>query len=189
MFRFQTHYMVMLFSFFFSCKETEKQRIVRLLEEWENKEIIFPDSCYFTKYGKDTVGFPLNKSDYKIIMYVDSIGCVDCKMQLELWKWFIDDLDSITTGKVPVGFFIHPEEKGDMQDLLKDKSFDYPVCLDMNNELYALNVFPNDIMFRTFLLDKENKVIAVGNPVHNLKIWKMYLRLIEDNLNNNNKLE
>ena len=99
-----------------------------------------------------------------------------------MWEWFINDLDSISKGSVPVRFFIHPEEKGDMQDLLKDKKFSYPVCLDLKDELWQLNKFQNHIMLQTFLLNKENRVIAVGNPVHNLKIWELYMEIIKSHL-------
>ena len=99
-----------------------------------------------------------------------------------MWEWFINDLDSISKGSVPVGFFIHPEEKGDMQDLLKDKKFSYPVCLDLKDELWQLNKFQNHIMLQTFLLNKENRVIAVENPVHNLKIWELYMEIIKSHL-------
>lgn len=33
-------------------------------------------------------------------------------------------------------------------------------------------------MFQTFLLDKDNKVVAIGNPIHNPKIKELYLNII-----------
>ena len=33
-------------------------------------------------------------------------------------------------------------------------------------------------MFHTFLLDKDNKVLAIGNPVLNPKVKELYLRII-----------
>ena len=38
------------------------------------------------------------------------------------------------------------------------------------------------VMLQTFLLNKENRVIAVGNPVHNLKIWELYMEIIKSHL-------
>ena len=45
------------------------------------------------------------------------------------------------------------------------RSFD-PVCIDIDDQLNKLNKFPADITFQTFLLDKDNKVAVLGNPVH-----------------------
>ena len=33
-------------------------------------------------------------------------------------------------------------------------------------------------MFQTFLLDKDNKVLAIGNPIHNPKVKELYLKII-----------
>ena len=32
--------------------------------------------------------------------------------------------------------------------------------------------------FQTFLLDKDNKVMAIGNPVHNPKIKELYMKIL-----------
>ena len=42
-----------------------------------------------------------------------------------------------------------------------------------------MNRFPSDMTFQTFLLDKDNKVVAMGNPVLNPKIKDLYLGVIE----------
>ena len=35
------------------------------------------------------------------------------------------------------------------------------------------------MMFQTFLLDKDNKVVAIGNPIHNSKVKELYLKTIQ----------
>ena len=37
---------------------------------------------------------------------------------------------------------------------------------------------PEDAMFHTFLLDRENRIVLVGNPVHNEKLWELYKNTI-----------
>ena len=44
-----------VFALFSSCKESEKDKIARLVEEWEGKEILFPAHSFFTIQGKDFV--------------------------------------------------------------------------------------------------------------------------------------
>lgn len=34
------------------------------------------------------------------------------------------------------------------------------------------------MMLQTFLLDKDNKIIALGNPIHNSKIKDLFLNII-----------
>lgn len=71
--------------FLYSCnnvkKEKEKQ-IAQFVNEWQGKEIYFPKNLIFTRYLTDTIDFYVPESEYKILVYVDSIGCTSCKLQL-----------------------------------------------------------------------------------------------------------
>ena len=69
---------------FFSCKRTEKEQLTFLMKEWTRKEILFHDRAVFTIQGKDTLDkFPYASTYYKIVTYVDSLGCLSCKLQLD----------------------------------------------------------------------------------------------------------
>ena len=57
-----------VFALFPSCKESEKDKIARLVEEWEGKEILFPTHSIFTIQGKDTVDFSLADADYNVVL-------------------------------------------------------------------------------------------------------------------------
>ncbi|MBU3853190.1 MAG: DUF1573 domain-containing protein, partial [Candidatus Paraprevotella stercoravium] len=61
---------------------------------------------------------------------------------------------------------------------LRINRFDYPMNIDRNDSLEILNSFPKEIAFQTFLLDKDNKVLAIGNPVLNPKVKDLYLRIL-----------
>ncbi len=161
-----------------SCKESEKERIARLVNEWEGKEIKFPPHSVFTIQGKDTVTMDYRNAEYKVITYVDSIGCTSCKLQLHRWKELIAEMDSVTSGTVPFLFYFHPKDMKELRYLTRRDNFTYPVCFDEKDDFNALNSFPSEMMFQTFLLDKENKVIGMGNPVHNPKVKELYLMKI-----------
>ena len=160
---------------FVSCQESEKERIARLVNEWEEKEILFPAHSVFTIQGKDTVEFNYLDADYKVITYVDSIGCTSCKLQLYRWKELIAEFDSVTLGKVPFLFYFHPKDMKELRYLTRRDAFTYPVCFDEKDEFNRLNRFPSDMTFQTFLLNRDNKVIAIGNPVLNPQIKELYL--------------
>ncbi len=157
------------------CEDKSKNKITKIVQEWQNKEVLFPSNLVFTKYGKDTLDFEISLSSYKIIMYVDSIGCTSCKLQLHKWKEFISEVDSVTNGEVPILFFFHPKDPREISYLLKRDGVDIPVCIDVDDKLNAMNRFPVHQQFQTFLLDDENKVVFIGNPVHNLRVKEMYL--------------
>lgn len=174
-------FVIFTFSFLFSCKESASDRITRLVTEWDSREIIYPNKIYFTIFGRDTIQKEIMNSKYSIITYVDSVGCTSCKLALNRWLKFIAELDTITESSVPVYFFLNPQNKDEVVEIFKRNQFDYPVCLDENDSINILNNFPKDLFFQTFLLDKDNRVIAIGNPVLNPKIKDLYFNIISEN--------
>ena len=161
-----------------ACKESNQERIERLVNEWSGKEIQIPAHSIFTQWGKDTIHSFDEKGEYRIISYVDSIGCMSCKLQLPKWKEFIATTDSLTKHSVSYLFYFHPNDLKELRYILKRDRFDYPVCIDLDNEFNRLNQFPSDMTFQTFLLDKQNKVVAIGNPIHNAKVKDLYLSIL-----------
>ena len=162
-----------------SCSESEKERLSRLVQEWEGKEILFPAHSTFTIQGKDTVDFDFKGAAYTIVTYIDSVGCTSCKLQLHRWKELVKEVDSLTNGDVPFLFYFYPKDIKELRYLTRRDAFTYPVCFDEKDDFNRLNRFPSEMMFQTFLLDKENRVIALGNPIQNPKVKELYLNLIK----------
>ena len=167
----------------FSCKETDKDLIIKLVNEWEGKEILIPSQTLFISYGDSLIPKDRSHKDYTVITYVDSIGCISCKLQLNKWKEFMYELDSIAKNNISYLFIFHPKKRDNKEliDLLKRTHFIYPVCIDESDSINKLNHFPSDIMFQTFLVNNDNKVIAIGNPIHNPKIKELYKNIISGN--------
>lgn len=110
----------------------------------------------------------------KVLIYVDSIGCVSCKLKLSEWKEFIHEIDSVTDNNVPVLFFFHPKDEKDVKNALRKHKFVNPVCIDTDDQLNKLNNFSNEMTFQSFLLDKQNKVKVIGNPILNYRVKELY---------------
>ena len=56
------------------------------------RQIRFPKYEKFVCLGKETPSTNLKKTSMKIVMYADSTGCTGCKLQLDMWKFYIDDV-------------------------------------------------------------------------------------------------
>lgn len=164
-----------------ACQDRKEENMAKLVQEWQGKEIRFPEKVTFTRYVTDTIDYQIPASDYKIFVYVDSIGCTSCKLQLPKWRELITHIDSITSTNIPFLFFFQAKDERELRYLLKRDKFDLPVCIDRENALERLNHFPKDITFQTFLLDKENRVVVIGNPVHNLAVRDLYIKQITGN--------
>ena len=159
------------------CNSVDKQGFEKLYNEWEGKTISFPKNTIFTIQGKDTLHFSTD-GEYKILSYVDSAGCTSCKMQLHKWEALMMEFKKLSPKDISYIFYICPKDKNKLNFLLQNEGFVYPICIDEQDELNRLNQFPSDMTFQTFLLDKENKVVAIGNPILNPKVKELYLKLI-----------
>lgn len=163
-----------------SCTSTKKGRILELLHEWNGREIFFSPDMRFTIQGGDTLKLDSIQYRYKIVSYIDSIGCVSCKLNLQKWSEFASEIDSAFLDKVCFQFVFQPSKVNELLLQLKRNRFMLPVCIDRHNQFGALNNFPKEVEFHTFLLNEQNKVIAIGNPTFSSKMKNFYLKIIQD---------
>lgn len=162
-----------------SCHSQKQQDpVVKIVNEWRGKEIKIPDDLIFTRQGMDTVPFSVKDKKYKILCYIDSIGCTSCKLKIEEWKTFIANLDSSLHSTIGYLFFFHPRKIKDVRAELFATNFSIPVCIDTENRMSKLNSFPTEFEYQTFLLDNRNKVLAIGNPINNSAVKELYLDIL-----------
>ena len=172
-------YSLIFILFLGSCSKSKKDQLSCFVSEWIGKEILYPNNLAFTLWGQDTVETAFSRAPYKIVSYVDSVGCTSCKLQIFAWKAFISELNLRFQDKVPVFLFFHPVKTEEITFILKRDKFNYPVCIDKDDAFNKLNHFTAEMAFQTFLLDRDNKVVAIGNPIHNPQIKELYLNIIQ----------
>lgn len=164
-----------------SCKNTRKSEAEKIVAEWMNKTITFPSDVNCTSLGKDTICPDIAPTPYRILAYTDSTGCSSCKLKLAEWKELMQESDSIMPGKLSFIFYFHPKRIKDLEYIVKHDKFTYPIYLDKENKINHLNNFPSKMEYQCFLLDSENKVISIGNPTLNPKIWELFKKVITEN--------
>jgi hypothetical protein len=172
-------FLLLIFVCCISCvQKKNEQGTAKIVKEWNNKEIVFPQNTVFTIYAEDTADYKIPESEYKVVVYTDSMSCAGCTLQGAMWKDFIRYIDSATDNSVPFLFFFNPKRENDLADVLKFAELDIPVCMDINDEFNKLNKFPNDLRFKTFLLNRQNRVVIVGNPIYNQTLEDLYIKQI-----------
>ena len=152
---------------FSSCKKNkQKDDAMKIVAEWTRKEVKFPKGIPCTSMGKDTTCVDLYSDNYKILLYVDSLGCTSCRLKLSEWKKIINESDSVFSKPPEFIFFFQPKQKDEreLQQIFKSNGFRHPVFIDIENEIDKLNKFPSKPQYQCFLLDNDNKVVIVGDP-------------------------
>ena len=168
---------------FISCSNNSE--IKKDLEMLQSKSITIPTDIKTLVGGKDTVVNSFMESELKLIIYSDSSACSSCAIQkMYLWDSFIEDAEKYQ-GRLKFYFLFSPTEN-DLTTVnlaLRTNMFDYPVFIDSAGTFAKENPhLPKKPQLHTFLLDKDNKVILVGNPLNNPKIEEMFYKMVEERL-------
>lgn len=161
-----------------ACQDNGRKAIARTVAQWQGRTVQMPEGAVFTVQARDTVAMDLYAPAHKVLVYVDSTGCTSCRLQLHEWKKFIAEVDSATGGRVPFLFFLSPKSVKEARYITRRDDFTYPICVDMQNRLDSLNRFPEQDMFHTFLLDSDNRVAVIGNPIHNRAVRDLYMKTL-----------
>lgn len=118
----------------------------------------------------------LQKPAYNIISYVDSVGCISCKLRLERWHALSQNIDSIYHCHIPILFLTHPKVAEEMQSLIID-NYNMDILTDSDNVYQQKYKLSDELMLQTFLVHNDT-VIAIGNPVHNYRITELFMRCL-----------
>ena len=176
-------YLIILILLLSSCINEDSrsmQSARQIIAQWTGREIQFPAEVHCFSSGRETTCIDPANQNYKILLYVDSVGCTSCRLQLPEWKQLIAEADSLFSGGVDFLFFFQPKKQNEkeLQFVFRQNGFQYPVFIDTNNEVGRLNKFPSKAEYQCFLLDGDNKVLLIGNPSVNTGIWQLFKKYI-----------
>ena len=137
--------------------------------------------------GRDTVAFDFSHCMAKLVIYTDSMSCSSCQIdRMYEYEEMIDFRSETGEKYLPVFIFSPRKGQGDnIRYTLSITRFRYPVLLDEAGGFPRLNPhIPSDNRCHAFLLDKNGKVILVGNPSRNPALWELYKKTIHDLIRN-----
>lgn len=153
----------------FSCQMSERNAIRGILKEWIGKEILFPNI---------NVNDIVKDADYIIVTSVDSTNCWGCKLRFKDWGKLEKEYASLNEN-VGFLFFLQTEKTDEIDFLQKWDKFTLPIFWDPSGSFDKTNNLPTKEEYRTFLLDRDYKVLAIGNPINNPNIKELYANIIQ----------
>lgn len=149
------------------------------------RTIIMPDN-FAAQIGDVSIPYDFGNADYKIVTYIDTTGCTPCRMKISSWNEIINEIKSIPDIDFNFLMIINSDRKNAAEYAINASLFNHPIWFDYDNSFFDTNSLPEDDDFHTFLLDSDDKVIAVGDPVMNPKIKALYMDIIAGNYEDNN---
>lgn len=116
----------------------------------------------------------------KLVVYIDSAECESCRVQKLYQYGRLAEL-SRSTRKYELFILFSPKQKGKEQfvKLLQHRDYPFPVYVDVENDFEKMNSFiPRNPRFHTFLVDRYNNPIIVGDPLAGEKMEELFMSVI-----------
>ncbi|WP_297829356.1 hypothetical protein [uncultured Rikenella sp.] len=151
------------------------------IRRWVGMRLEIPADMAARADGRDTLLSPGDTAGVaKVLVYYSAEGCTPCKLkELMQWRPMIEELAEDSA--VRFVFILNPAHttERELEMTLYGMRFVHPVFYDRANEFEISNPeLPKNPVFQTFLLDSANRVMLVGSPVGNAKMWELYKRTI-----------
>lgn len=146
---------------------------------WIDKTIVVPDFKVVTMQGHKLPAYNFG-AEYRLITVVDSLGCMSCKMQLKQWNDYLSQIQARLEDPddVDLLYIVESELTDDILKAIQLYDYRRPIILDPKGTFAKANSIPKETEFRTFLVDHDNKVLAIGNPFIFPEIGTLYASLI-----------
>ena len=168
----------------FACN-TDKQEITESLIQLQSAPITVNTDKMVAYFDGDIIKTQPPRYDaMKLVFYIDSALCNSCNMKrLYEWQPIVDHAKGCNDN-IDFFFIFSPSQKDirSTKMTIKNSILENAIHLDTLGLFRQANPhIPDNPNLHTFLLDKDNKVVLVGNPLTNSKINEMFFKLIHDN--------
>lgn len=158
-----------------SCKNDV--RFIREIERLSHQRIEFPEGYIELSCGSSLRLDSLIRKDIKIVSYYGNAVCTACcAKNLLLWQDEIQRIDEDIAYIVVVQSY----EGMNFLNFADSLTLNFPIMFYDSDIFEEANKL-DDILARnrTFLLNKDNEVILVGEPFGREKLSKLYKRCID----------
>ena len=123
---------------------------------------------------------PWESKPLKLCVFVSDDFCTSCYLK-QMFQWE-DFLELEKEYDFYIYFIFEPQDgcEDNFQIFFYQAELDHPFYLDKDKKFLNLNpTIPDEAMFHTFLLDENNKVILIGDVLHNEEIERQFREILE----------
>lgn len=131
-------------------------------------------------YLNGTIAMYNHKEANKLVVFIDSLSCTSCFLNNMAVYYDINDSISMKNGHLVI--VLNPLKKSidEVREKIVMGKYPFYCIIDKNGDFMRKNPhIPDNNMFHSFLLDKSDKIILVGDPTYNQKIKDLFLRQLK----------
>ena len=125
------------------------------------------------------------KSDsiIKFVVLYDSTECSSCRVnRLEQYNDISDLTDRYGVRVSPIIIFSPATaQMSELKRELRLQKLSFPIYIDSNHTFERINpCIPVDRRLHAFLLNRDNEVVLIGDPINNPALWDLYAKTINE---------
>lgn len=132
-------------------------------------KVKFPKSLSLYNNSKDNL---LNLNNEFVIVFIGYLDCNTCLIQMNKFNNLKSENPNIKIIYIGVG-----ESTEYVDEMIKKYKYNYPIYQDLNGDFVAINNL-NYEEKSIILLNREKRIILLGNPFSNPILKKYYLSFI-----------
>jgi len=108
--------------------------------------------------------------------------CHSCLADIKKWNELYQHISN--NKKVNLHYYLFTSDIDFFRENYYNSTiYDFHLLLDPENQYLIKNNLPlNNKLYQTFLLDSNNKIILVGNPIYSIELMELYKEEIEKRL-------
>lgn len=168
-----------------SSNNDMQEKLANTVNQWIGKQLNLPSDIGFFTTNGDTLDTHFPREKFTVLRYIGKDGCTSCRMHLARYSDILSEL--VDSAKRNIGFvcIINPPDISETRRLLKrENTSNLTIWIDETDTLNRLNQFPETESLQTFLLDHNNRILAIGDPAVNPRIMRLYTQILgKDSIN------
>ena len=133
--------------------------------------------CY--ERGREVI-YDEDSSGDRLIIYIDSQSCSQCFIS-HMYD-YDETVNELSSSGIETLFLFEPnhEQEAGVTEILEHQAYPFRIVVVKNGGFSKANPhLPSSSIFHSFLINKDNEVVIVGNPVRNDKIKKLMLNSVK----------
>ena len=159
---------------FLILRSTFAPSLQKELHSWIGYQISFPESVQLISGDRSLLHKP-----YKIMMYIDDMGCTSCNLHLEELSDLYETLfNQAFPDNLSFVLLFDGREKEQIMLPVRNANWEMPVLWDKDGVISKRRPFPKHYKMRCMLLDAANRVVLVGNPFYYRNVCDLYLKFL-----------
>lgn len=172
--RLKYHIIFLLSIFLLSCSKQDGNRNPHLNAYSFGQKIELPKSLSIQILTKQ-IDYDFSNPDFTILVQIDSTDCSPCEMKLKRWTTLINKCKQFDDLNLNFIMLINEDIKEEALKIINHDLFLHPVSFINDSAMYRF-----DNGYNVYLLDSENRIILIGNPLTNPKIEELYFETFNE---------